>query len=312
MRTLVENGPQSGSVTWDGRDDRGTLLWDGTYSIVLTGEDARVLARATVVVDTNRSPIHQATSPRDTVARNLTCGLPTSVRDLAWTAGEEALLAIVWQATGTLPVGLVRVGLDGATSYLSQDPWYSDASLVGPAAASPDGRAVLVWEGGELVVVDLSTGDRQSLGAQERPVAWSPDGRFIVAGDSVLSRDGSLVGDLRGRGLEGRGWAWSPSSDRLAQGGTVVSRDGELLFDLGLLDDYGEGHPEWTVWRGDGRIATGLFTLPDEEGYGPDSRRRPRPLQRLVPGRPRDSHRRAPRVVEPGPSRPGRRTAPGS
>ena len=266
VRTLVVDGPETGSVSWDGQDERGSLLWDGAYSVVLNGEDDRSLARVTVVLDTNRSPIHEATAPRDTFARNLTCGLPSFVRELAWTAGEEALLAVVWQATEGFPLGLVRVGLDGAVSYVSQDPWYSLASVAGPAAASPDGRSVLVFGSGGLHSVDLVTGARQPLGGFERPVGWSPDGRFVVAGDSVLARDGSPVADLSGRGVDRRGsaWAWSPSSDRLAQGGAVVARDGDLLFDLGLLDEYGTGYPEWTVWRGDGRIATGLYTCPDE------------------------------------------------
>lgn len=266
-RTLVVDGPESASVTWDGRDHRGVLLWDGTYSIDLSSADGQLLARATVALDTNRIPIHQATGPRDTVARNLTCNLPPSVHTLSWTAGEQALLGIVQSESEGYPVGLVRVGLDGAVSYLLQDPWFSGATFAHPVAASPEGRSVLLQHDSELHLLDLATGDREPMGVSGQPVAWSPDGRFFVAGEAVLSRDGSQVGDLGGLGVEGRAWAWSPSSDRLAQGGAVTTREGELLFDLGLLEDVEVGYPEWTIWRWDGQIATSLYTCDDEESF---------------------------------------------
>ena len=45
-RTLVEDGPESGSATWDGRDARGLVAWDGSYTVLLIGEGGRELGRA--------------------------------------------------------------------------------------------------------------------------------------------------------------------------------------------------------------------------------------------------------------------------
>jgi hypothetical protein len=35
VKTLVDDGPASGSATWDGRDERGVVTWDGTYTVTL-------------------------------------------------------------------------------------------------------------------------------------------------------------------------------------------------------------------------------------------------------------------------------------
>ena len=43
VRTLVEDGPESGSATWDGRDAFGRIAWDGRYTLSLLGDGSRVV-----------------------------------------------------------------------------------------------------------------------------------------------------------------------------------------------------------------------------------------------------------------------------
>ena len=282
-RTLVEDGPESGSATWDGRDARGLVAWDGSYTVLLIGEGGRELGRAPIVLDTNRSPIHHAAPGRTTI-RNLTCGLPTQIQGPAWTAGEDEGLFIVTQASPDFPVGLLRAGLNGGYAYVAQDPWYASASFVG-AAAAPDGREVLVrGNGGQVYLVDLVTGERRPFPWVGYQVAWSPDGRFILSDSTVLARDGSTVAQL-----DPGEWVWSPGSDRLAHlvtdgsGGpyysdrrvgpaaqrfgdpaaglgqiVVVARDGASIGAVTLPRDEAEeaGHvySRGLAWRGDGRI----------------------------------------------------------
>ncbi|HEX9187648.1 MAG TPA: CARDB domain-containing protein, partial [Vicinamibacteria bacterium] len=128
VRTLVEDGPETGSVTWDGRTARGTVAWDGSYTASVTGDGGASLGSASLVLDTNRSPIHDA-SPRQTTVRNLTCALPQVVRGPAWTAGEDEALYIVPVVQPGFPVGLLRASTDGAYSYVAQDVWYGSADF---------------------------------------------------------------------------------------------------------------------------------------------------------------------------------------
>ena len=56
VRRLAGSG---GSVVWDGRDDEGRVVRDGKYVLTTLGGSA-LLGSATAVVDTNRSPLHEA------------------------------------------------------------------------------------------------------------------------------------------------------------------------------------------------------------------------------------------------------------
>ena len=263
-RTLVEDGPESGSATWDGRDERGLAAWDGSYTVLLIGEGDREVGRAPIVLDTNRSPIHHAAPGRTTV-RNLTCGLPASVRGPAWTAGEDEVLFIVAEASPGFPVGLLRASLNGGYAYIAQDPSYASASFVG-AAAAPDGREVLVrGDGGHVYLVDLITGERRPFAWVDQ-VAWSPDGRFILSDSTVLARDGSTVAALNG----GK-WVWSPGSDRLARlvtdesGGPYVNR--RAGPDVHQLGDPAAGLGQVVVVARDG-ASVGVVSLPKSEAEG--------------------------------------------
>ena len=95
VRTLATHGPLDGSVTWDGRDERGRLLWDGTYTFTLRSERGTLLGRRQVVLDTNHSPIHDAAGTGLVAVRNMTCALPDLWVGPAWLPAEDEALFIL-------------------------------------------------------------------------------------------------------------------------------------------------------------------------------------------------------------------------
>jgi len=250
VRRLLTNGPASGSVAWDGRDEQGRLLWDGSYFFTLIGAGDRVLGRAEAVLDTDRSPLHELTSVGQTLTHNVSCALPDSAFSPAWMPAEDEVLLILSSVGDGFPAGLVRVELDGHYSYVAQDPAYVTAFFPSQAAVSPNGREVLVVVDGNLRAVDLATGGTRSIPGSGA-AAWSPDGRWIVVGNQVLSREGTVVTELSSP--TSSAWAWSPGSDLLANGGVLVRRDGTPFAEIPLPVD-----PQWTifdtVWRGDGKV----------------------------------------------------------
>jgi hypothetical protein len=291
VRVLAADGAPSGSATWDGRDDRGIAARDGSYTLTLTSEDGTIFRRVPVVVDTNRNPIHDALGPGEASIRNVTCSLPESVYGsydtFAWTPGEDEALFVVSDPQPGFPIGLLRLGLDGRYGYVVQDDWYREA-YIGVDSVSPDGREMLVTRrasgsSAQLYLVDLATGGRRSVGAATGG-SWSPDGQFILSGNSLLTRDGEVaVGLCPGDGWPcAGGWVWSPTADRLAGTSavplsdnegeygaevTIVARDGTPLDRISLpFTDYSEfGVGTSTVWRGDGKIVAGLsYTTPNE------------------------------------------------
>jgi subtilase family serine protease len=284
VRTLVDGGPPSGSATWDGRSSRGLVVWDGSYTLSVIGDAGRTLGRASVVVDTNRSPIHDATPGRTTV-RNLTCALTPYLRGPAWMPGEDEVLYVVYDDRAGFQVGLLRVGVNGGYSYVAQDVWYRSASFLSPSPVSPDGREVLVRAGAEAFVVDLISGERRSLGSVGYDsISWSPDGRFLLVGWKVLARDGSLVTELPWGGEP----VWAPDSERIARldyssgddasAGSVLvmARDGTSLGSIPLpwgdLDRAGWVNPYEITWRGDGKIVATLSHCVPTGGEADDCR----------------------------------------
>ncbi|WP_082507133.1 CARDB domain-containing protein [Duganella sp. Root336D2] len=65
-----------GSVSWDGVDERGALMADGSYRLRLLGKDGSVLGEKTTNVDTNRSPVLAALGTEFEYRRNLSCEAP--------------------------------------------------------------------------------------------------------------------------------------------------------------------------------------------------------------------------------------------
>lgn len=69
------NNITQGSVNWDGRNEKGTLVYDGEYRFQLIDSNAQQLAEARVVLDTNRTSILKAVGEKSELFRNLTCSI---------------------------------------------------------------------------------------------------------------------------------------------------------------------------------------------------------------------------------------------
>lgn len=300
VRVLVEAAPAEGSATWDGRDEHGRLMWDGRYTLTLQADNGAVLGRREAVLDTNRSPIHDAAGTGLIAVRNLTCALPQLYNGPAFTpAGDEALFILEYDdPVSGLNAGLLRVSSDSEWSYVGvPDAWYQGATLPftnydtrprSPVArlVSPDGRELLVrknWS--ELWAIDLATGDRRQVSDSlySDGATWSPDGDKILMGNQVVGRDGSFIGWLP----YGQ-WSWSPDGRFLAQGNVIYSPDGTFVKEIPVPDApvrasglfngpsttvgfYGSGTTEW---RGDGKIffgATGGGESPRGSSNGGDT-----------------------------------------
>jgi flagellar hook assembly protein FlgD/Tol biopolymer transport system component len=281
VRTLASHAAASGSLTWDGRDDNGRLLSDGTYTLTVTGDGGVVLGRVAATLDTNRSPIHDAAGTQMVAVRNLTCALPGGAWGPAWMPAEDEALFLIPRAQAGWDVGLVRVTLDGQVSYIARDAWFAAASFASSDSVAPDGREVLVSRFGELTSVDLVSGARRSLGAADF-ARWSPAGGLIATADAIRDRDGNVVAQLPNWGQ----WLWSPDGKELATL-SITSDQAPLLqlvradgtdLRMAALPDWSEdacipaqhsGASEggWS-WRADGQVSVLVGRVGEDPIYG--------------------------------------------
>jgi Tol biopolymer transport system component/flagellar hook assembly protein FlgD/fibronectin type 3 domain-containing protein len=93
MRTF--NGPELaattvGAITWDGFNDNGTVVADGTYQMQLR-DAAAVIGSLGITVDTNRSPLSDAiVETKYLLNNNLTCMLP-NITSWGWFNDESGI-----------------------------------------------------------------------------------------------------------------------------------------------------------------------------------------------------------------------------
>lgn len=103
-------GPQSsGSVTWDGRDDFQRIVGDGAYRFRALSAAGSTMSEASVIADTNRTPILAASGTPAEYYRNLTCRAPQM--DSWTTTLDEQSIFLASQATDRR--GLYKVALQG-------------------------------------------------------------------------------------------------------------------------------------------------------------------------------------------------------
>jgi subtilase family serine protease/Tol biopolymer transport system component/flagellar hook assembly protein FlgD len=288
-RTLAEDAPAEGSITWDGRADDGRLMWDGAYTFTLIGSGGVVLGRATTILDTNRSTLHDAAGTDLTAISNLTCKLPTSVSRPMWMPGEDEVLVINYEQRPGFDIGLIRASLGGDVEYVVRDPSIAEMYFASDEPVSPDGREVLLVHGADgVIALDLVTGTTRVLGWNAYGGRWSPDGRAIVTSGAVLDRDGVV---LAGIPYANR-WIWSPSGRELASamvedddgnGPKVilrfVRRDGSEERSVTVGDVGGSNGPCINAfeWRSDGVVSVieGIdFGSPGRPNRGPAPRDR--------------------------------------
>jgi subtilase family serine protease/flagellar hook assembly protein FlgD len=104
---------QEGSVTWDGRDDDGRIAADGTYRFRALAADGSVKAEASAILDTNRTPILQASGTPAEYYRNLSCRIDGLQE---WTASADEQSVFAFAQVYNNPVGLqglIRISLQG-------------------------------------------------------------------------------------------------------------------------------------------------------------------------------------------------------
>ena len=260
IRTLADEAPAQGTAPWDGRDERGRLQPDGVYSLTLETQSGSAMARLDVVLDTNRSPIHDAAGTGLVALRTIDTS-QANVRGLAWMPSEDEVLLIVPadQPLAGLTQGLLRWRLDGARSYVAHDGWYDvDTEFASADAVAPDAREVLITKGGEVFAVDLLAGTRRRIAPGVRAL-WSPDATRILVASEVYARDGTLLATLPF--VDG---SWSPDGLELIEGRELVHRDGTGARQIPTPSEIVEGSQIGQAcflgssWRGDGRIALGF------------------------------------------------------
>jgi Tol biopolymer transport system component/flagellar hook assembly protein FlgD/fibronectin type 3 domain-containing protein len=206
-----------GSVTWDGTNDEGMVVGDGSYQIRVLGESERVLGNLLVIVDNNRSPITEAIGTRYFLDKNITCSLPST--GLEWFPDEAGILIYISEPNESVPEypsGIYTMSPLGEEVFrLVPREWsigthpiydyhYGGYELFSSdvVVMSPDGKKVAFvlekvvragsyWskrrEFVQLWVVDQDGGNLKLLYSIPNPsietindVVWSPDGEWIV------------------------------------------------------------------------------------------------------------------------------------
>lgn len=79
------------AITWDGKNDAGSVVDDGTYQITVMKTNGVILASLPMEVDTDRSPLSEALGTKYLLQNNQTCMLP-NYSSLKWLPDESGLL----------------------------------------------------------------------------------------------------------------------------------------------------------------------------------------------------------------------------
>lgn len=116
-------GVQSGAVTWDGLNQRGAVVADGDYRLLVRNGAGPVLGEARVTVDTNRSSVIEAIDTPFEQVTNLSCELSTvpwwDLDYFKFTADEDQVFLYSNDGSG-LPAGIYRESANAADLTLLQ------------------------------------------------------------------------------------------------------------------------------------------------------------------------------------------------
>ena len=123
----------SGSVTWDGRSDFGSIVNDGVYLFALKNNNGSYSGTTRVVVDTNRLGLADALDTRYQLQRNLSCNLGDLV------SLDEHTRSYYSQRSYVFRPGLMVFSRDDQTVYFSVKPRYEriDGELVDVSPLPP-------------------------------------------------------------------------------------------------------------------------------------------------------------------------------
>ncbi len=217
-----------GSITWDGRDERGALVPDGAYQIQVRDLPGNILHSMKVTVDNDLSPLAEAAGTGYISARNVTCLLP-QIEKWQWFSDESGIIFEIRQAdedAPEYPPGVYTMTPSGGDIRLivpsewtdSRDPNYD--YRFGGFALSPDdntvavlvcklqrygnGRSYEFWcmdrNGVNPILIDAvvsvsEDGTRTGDSFRDDHIHWSPDGRrlaYVVHNDNMNTRGDGL------------------------------------------------------------------------------------------------------------------------
>jgi subtilase family serine protease len=197
-----------GSIVWDGRDDAGRVVRDGRY--VLTpmlqgGSGGVVLGSASTVVDTNRSPLHEA--PRSMIDTEDAGAFVDGYTDATVLPDDSGI--VLWGCGPARPDGSSQCGLH-LQRFDGTPPVYLNANARRFAVA-PDGSSVayVVDDCSDatprapgcvsLHVVSLPGGEDRRIWEDSTYPGWV-DGYYAP----VFSPDGRRVAFILGGNLQSR------------------------------------------------------------------------------------------------------------
>lgn len=189
------------TVTWDGLNDKGTVVDDGEYRMAVVGADNGIVASLAVVVDTNRSPLYEALGTNFLLDNNLTCKLPSN--NVSWLPDESGLVYTEMYSrfeSKDYRAGIYTMSPDGSDivritpeGWTGLNPTYDYEYN---PDISPDGQKIIfslrkqtksypttvqyeIWmmdiDGNNLFFVDNSSG-----------TIWSPDSNNIIYGYNYI------------------------------------------------------------------------------------------------------------------------------
>ena len=194
----------SGSVTWDGKDDRGALVADGDYRLRIVAKDGSVLGETSAYLDNNRSPVLAAIDTEFEYRRNLSCEMPalqtrgdeTSTHGPAqFTADEDhVFMSASPNRDGSIPANFWHALGDGSdlkpilTAAMAKDGSWSDFAVAANGtlfaalkfnytnAGEHDQLWIMKPDGSEAHVLR----DLGSMGSDPRELQMSDDGRYVM------------------------------------------------------------------------------------------------------------------------------------
>ncbi len=292
-------GIKSGSVTWDGKDERGALVADGDYRLRILAKDGRALGEMSTNLDTNRSSVLSAIDTEFEYRKNLSCEMPYFVLDLD--SGRDM------QFTGDEERVFMSAGRDPSRGML-RNYWHalSDGSELKPIlpedlakegdwvdfSVSANGKVFAakrqLWSDflrRQLWVMQADGSDARLLrdfGNQEFKGQLSDDGRYfeaVVGGKRLrIPVDGSaetILGEADAPLSSMQSEAWSPDGQWLARLTKVQAGDsnGDMrnVVHVEVLDRQGKAAFSGDTAQGKGDAGWQLGAT--EIAWSGDSRR---------------------------------------
>ena len=241
----------TGPVTWNGLNDQGLLVPDGTYHFVLSSSDgSSTFGTTNVILDTNRYPLMKAVGTQYLRETNLTCGLNGSNYNISPSSVDNGYLAY----GGTNRLAFINP--DGSFIYLTPQNWQNVS--IGDAVISSDGQKVAftTWNNTTYMEsVYVVNNDGSGLKAlipdssdYYGSLNWSPDSANLI----VDEQDGNQTNVdslwLINVNTGATRLINSTSSDSYSQG--QWSNDGRILFLT--YSNYSTGYYDLYVANGDG------------------------------------------------------------